>query len=307
MKSHMYSYPGLIVLALVGAIASPISAAATVTLDGAVSSNTNGSGTSISVSHTTGTGTDRLMLVGVSWNSGSGAQTISSVTFSYGSGPTVMTNNPVVTRKHASQYRYSAIYSLTNPPSGQSGTVKVTFSGTVGNGIMAGVANFAGVDQTTPLGTTNGADGNSTAPSVTLTGLSGNELVFDNVFQGASSTSQTLTTGSGQTQLWNPPYVANLRAAASTKQATGASVTMSWTAASASYWVITAVPIKPAGAAPTVTINQAANQADPTNTSPINFTVVFSQSVTDFVSSAVSLSGTAGATTANHHRHRPRL
>ena len=34
--------------------------------------------------------------------------------------------------------------------------------------------------------------------------------------------------------------------------------------------------------APTVTINQAAGQADPTNASPINFTVVFSEPVTDF-------------------------
>ena len=31
---------------------------------------------------------------------------------------------------------------------------------------------------------------------------------------------------------------------------------------------------------PTVTINQAAAQADPTNASPINFTVVFSEPVT---------------------------
>lgn len=34
--------------------------------------------------------------------------------------------------------------------------------------------------------------------------------------------------------------------------------------------------------APTVTINQAAGQADPTNASPINFTVVFSETVTGF-------------------------
>ena len=33
---------------------------------------------------------------------------------------------------------------------------------------------------------------------------------------------------------------------------------------------------------PTVTINQAAGQADPTNASPINFTVVFSEAVTGF-------------------------
>ena len=48
--------------------------------------------------------------------------------------------------------------------------------------------------------------------------------------------------------------------------------------------------------APTVTINQAAGQADPTNTSPINFTVVFSEPVTDFATGDVTLSGTAPGT-----------
>ena len=51
-------------------------------------------------------------------------------------------------------------------------------------------------------------------------------------------------------------------------------------------------------AAPTVTINQASAQTDPTNVSPINFTVVFSESVSDFATGDVSLGGTAGATTA---------
>ncbi|MCX6720629.1 MAG: fibronectin type III domain-containing protein [Candidatus Staskawiczbacteria bacterium] len=49
---------------------------------------------------------------------------------------------------------------------------------------------------------------------------------------------------------------------------------------------------------PTVTINQAAGQADPTSASPINFTAVFSESVSDFATGDVTLSGTAGATTA---------
>ncbi len=51
--------------------------------------------------------------------------------------------------------------------------------------------------------------------------------------------------------------------------------------------------------APTVTVNQASGQADPTSNSPINFTVVFSQAVTGFGNSSadVTLSGTAGATT----------
>jgi hypothetical protein len=63
-------------------------------------------------------------------------------------------------------------------------------------------------------------------------------------------------------------------------------------ASPASYtWVIDATP-------PSVTINQAASQADPTNASPISFTAVFSENVTGFDGSDVSLSGTAGATTA---------
>jgi Bacterial Ig-like domain len=49
---------------------------------------------------------------------------------------------------------------------------------------------------------------------------------------------------------------------------------------------------------PTVTINQAAGQADPTSGSTINFTVVFSENVADFATDDVTLSGTANATTA---------
>jgi len=50
--------------------------------------------------------------------------------------------------------------------------------------------------------------------------------------------------------------------------------------------------------APTVTIDQAVAQADPTNVSPINFTVVFSEATTNFATGDVTLGGTAGATTA---------
>lgn len=48
---------------------------------------------------------------------------------------------------------------------------------------------------------------------------------------------------------------------------------------------------------PSVTINQAVGQADPTTASPINFTAVFSEAVTGFTNTDVVLSGTAGATT----------
>jgi hypothetical protein len=50
--------------------------------------------------------------------------------------------------------------------------------------------------------------------------------------------------------------------------------------------------------APTATINQAAGQADPASTTPLRFTVAFSEPVTGFASSDLILGGTAGATTA---------
>jgi Ca2+-binding RTX toxin-like protein len=49
---------------------------------------------------------------------------------------------------------------------------------------------------------------------------------------------------------------------------------------------------------PSVVINQASGQADPTSTSPIHFTAVFSRPVSGFATGDVSLSGTAGATSA---------
>jgi hypothetical protein len=45
---------------------------------------------------------------------------------------------------------------------------------------------------------------------------------------------------------------------------------------------------------PTVTINQAAGQADPTSAVPINFTAVFSEAVSGFAGADVTIGGTAG-------------
>ncbi|MFK3967151.1 putative Ig domain-containing protein [Ensifer adhaerens] len=62
------------------------------------------------------------------------------------------------------------------------------------------------------------------------------------------------------------------------------------TATGASHWVDTK---------PTVTINQAGSQSDPSAKTSIAFDVVFSKPVTGFSAGDVQISGTAGATTAN--------
>src|SRR5439155_7557129 len=49
---------------------------------------------------------------------------------------------------------------------------------------------------------------------------------------------------------------------------------------------------------PSVTINQKVGQNDPTNTSPIEFTATFSESVSGFTGAGVTLGGSANPTTA---------
>jgi hypothetical protein len=52
------------------------------------------------------------------------------------------------------------------------------------------------------------------------------------------------------------------------------------------------------GFGPSVAVEKALGQSDPANVGPINFTVVFSESVANFITGDVTLSGTAGADTA---------
>ena len=70
---------------------------------------------------------------------------------------------------------------------------------------------------------------------------------------GGTGSTQTLTPGAGQTAHWNTYAPSLCTGAASTEQATGTSVTMSWTAGTSAYWAIAAVPINPRPSAPALT------------------------------------------------------
>ncbi len=216
----------------------------------------------VSVSYTAAnTGDSRLMVVGVVWNSGNVAENEGIGTATYtptGGAATALT----LLRDYDYAYdytsggstitvhRHAAILYAVNPTSG-AGTVNITFQnagggawdGGVDSGIVAGVAFFAGVDQSTPLGTYVEGAATSGSPSVLLTGLVGDELVFDTVLKGNTTVNLT---GTGQTELWNA-LASPTRGAASYEQATTSSVTMSWGVGnSTGTWVSVAVPIKPA-------------------------------------------------------------
>ncbi len=245
-----------------------------VELDGSVSVLSATSGQNIDVTHTTGSGANRLMLVGISWNSATTATSISSVSFTP-SGESAIALEQVIVQKQASNNRYSAIYSLLDPPEGVSGTVRVNLSASISNGIVIGVANFSNVDQADPLGTPGGASSSSNNTTVTLTlgSLTGDELVFDNIFIGGNPPA-AVTVGAGQTELtgWNV-YSSNTRGAASTEQATSSSVTMSWTAAADSMWVTTAVPINPASAISSVEASAIPSDEAPTEGDTVTVTI----------------------------------
>ena len=216
------------------------------------SSHGTGDGSdTLSFAHTTGTGVNRLLLVGISWNSGDAAENIESVVFHYDS--TDLAFEEVITEQvdasgTASGPRFTAIYSLLNPPSGQAGTIIITLDDAVSNGIVAGAASFSGVNPAVPLGTPMGAHATETStpgPTLTFSSLSGNELVFDNVFLGGADDSYDLTVGADQTLLWND-FDTNARGAASIEQA-ASPVTMSWTQTNTdNWWAQVGVPINPA-------------------------------------------------------------
>ncbi|HWB33953.1 MAG TPA: MBG domain-containing protein, partial [Candidatus Paceibacterota bacterium] len=131
--------------------------------------------------------------------------------------------------------------------------------------------------------TTNVVGGSATASSFPLT------------LDGMAITSGTATTTSAASHTVAVGSVANYTAVIGGTDCNVAGQVTVPASGSASC-TVTETYTAPAG--PTVTINQAVGQADPATASPIDFTVIFSSAVNDFSTGDVTLSGTAGATTA---------
>ena len=120
----------------------------------------------------------------------------------------------------------------------------------------------------------------------------------DVVLSGTAGATTAVVTGgptvynvavSGMTT--NGTVIASIPAGAASDAASNLSLASTSTDNSVTFSGVDVTP-------PSVTINQAGGQADPTAVSPINFTVTFSEPVSGFTGADVLLSGTAGATTA---------
>jgi hypothetical protein len=201
---------------------------------------------SISWSHTvTSSGSDRILVVGVSWrNGGAGTQTVSSVTY----------NSQALTlirkdEKFDSESRSSALYYLTDPPTGSAYTIQVNFSGLVYRSV-GGAVSLTGVDQSDPLDAQAGVAGAlpDTNPSVTVTtNTDGAWVVAALCNREPSGTTSVVGI---QEERWNyrTPSANDIDGAGSTMgpKSPAGDVTMSWTTGTNDGYSISAVALKPA-------------------------------------------------------------
>ena len=203
----------------------------------AVSTYKANSITSLTWSHTVGTGSNKLLVVGISFWANP-EKLINSVTY-----------NGVPLTKSGSVWGGSGgetvhIWYLVNPPTGTANIV-INFSAAASP--VAGATSWFGVNQTTPLGTfisAFNAAGNTLA-TVNVTSAA-NEVVHDVVSYGKQTT-PSHTIGAGQTQKWSDATSdGNYASGAGSTELGASTVTMSWTFGATYRWAIGAVNIKPA-------------------------------------------------------------
>lgn len=207
--------------------------------------NSSGTGvSSLTYSHTC-TGSDRVLIVAITWGD-------TSIT---GASITSVTYNGVALTQYSTRMGgigLNEVWYLIAPATGANNIV-VTVTNVVpaeapSSNIVAGSMSFTGVDQTTPLGTAVTAAANSTGPSASVTGVSTNNFIFDSLCVGsAGSTQPTITVNGTQTQRWQTKIGGagnRIAGAGSTKASAVGSVTMSWTLSAARQWSLIAVEVK---------------------------------------------------------------
>jgi uncharacterized repeat protein (TIGR01451 family) len=235
---------------------------AQVALDATTSSSrrlTTGT-TTLTFAHTT-TGTNLVLVVGVSMNiSGGVSSTVGSVTY----------NGVALTKAGAQNdsgnQRRTEMWYLIAPATGTHNvivTVKVPFAATIGT--VAGATTFTGADQTSPIRTYASNYGNTNAPYVDVASDT-NDMVLDTM---ATLGSRTVTSASGtQVQQWALSTGTNTTDVYGYGSSHGgaASVSMAENLSASSQWSSSAVSVQPLQGDLAVTESGSATQF-PTNIS----------------------------------------
>lgn len=231
-----------------------------------------------------------VLVVEVAGRAGSGSAEVTGVTYA-GVAMTKVVGVPLTNL-------LASLWWLAAPPQGINQVVATT---NVTSANMTGGATsvLGGHQSDSNAANALTATGTSTTPSIVGLSAPTGSVAFA-VVSKANAT-EALTDNAGQVALFQKS-ASNFTGAAARKDGSG-TVGLGWTAPVSRSWVVSAVAVLEAPAPvdttrPSVTINQAAGQADPTTASPVNFAVEFSEPVTGFTGADVALSGTAGATTA---------
>ena len=129
----------------------------------------------ITISHTT-SGTDRLMLVGVSFVNQSNEEVLPNPNGVTYNGDPLTFVGAINNQSSGGDDARVEIWSLVAPDTGTHNVV-VTFDQNLNIGAVAGVMTFNGVDQTTPLGAFASNEDQSISSSVTVSSAA-DELIF---------------------------------------------------------------------------------------------------------------------------------
>ena len=204
----------------------------------------------------TAAGTNRLLVVGVSFNTAGNAG--SAVTgIKWGTQSFTAANSFV--NDPGNGFRVEIWY-LVAPNTGTNNVgVTINKAGNSAMGVAVGAIDFTGADQTSPIRGFASNAGASTTPSVTVTSAT-SEIVLDTV---ANAGSVTGTVPVAQTSRWNlastgSPAGHNVRGIGTTK-AGAASVTMTETLSASTAWTDGAISIRAPGADVAITKSGSPN------------------------------------------------
>ncbi|MGP8070720.1 MAG: hypothetical protein ACLP5V_12600 [Candidatus Bathyarchaeia archaeon] len=190
----------------------------------------------ISWSHTVGSGSNGILLVGLSHDT---RFTASSVTF--GATPLTLIGD------HFGSFVHVELWALLNPTAG-SGTITVTFSAILESFVGGSVSYFNVASTISQLQAAATANDGSTATASDTVATSPGDLVVDTLaVANLLSTSTVSPTGSGRVQRWNSgPVGLGFAGAGSDQPASGSSVTMSWSISQGGIlWSLVAIPLTP--------------------------------------------------------------
>ncbi|MDD2601150.1 MAG: SdrD B-like domain-containing protein [Kiritimatiellae bacterium] len=214
-------------------LAAPVTAQEITVVGPAAASNASKTASTHSFSYFSGnTGENRILMVGISYNSG-WYRNISSVNY----GTQRMTE--VGTQRNGLSSKIH-IYRLLNPNPG-SHQLQVNWNYALSQGAVVGAITYAGVSPIAPTDAFISSTGSSSVPSVTVDSDAGH-LVFGVI---GGRTTSTYTVPTGATQLWsNRPYSGETAGSGQSK-AGDDSVSLTW-GGSSSEWAAGAVSLNPA-------------------------------------------------------------